>query len=465
MSNASTTVAEMTDANQQIVEKTLAQTNSEQMLKQVRQAGIVGAGGAGFPTYVKLQAKAEIFLVNAAECEPMLKVDQQLMAQHPDKLIRGLLYGMFLTGAKQGIIALKQKYQAAINALTPQLPDNIRIHILPDVYPAGDEVITIWFATGRRVPPAALPISVGVLVNNVQTLMQVADALEQDKTVTQRTLTVNGAVNKALTVTVPIGISLAEVLNLAGGASIANPAYIVGGPMMGKMIEDLNQPVTKTTGGLLVLPQDHILIQRQTRSLDAIMNMARNVCEQCRMCTELCPRHLVGHELSPSEIVKAVCYEKVAQPSVLLSALTCSECGICEAYACPVEISPMRVNRMLKQQFRQQGMKYEGELHPADPMIDYRFVPIKRLVSRLNLEAYNHDAPLQPLNWQPKQVIIPVQQHIGQPSTPIVQVGDSVSQGQCIAMPDEQTLGVAIHASLAGTVRQVSTSSIHIVGE
>ena len=146
------------------VDQIMAQHDTSTLIKKVQEAGIVGAGGAGFPTYVKLQSQAEIFLVNAAECEPLLKVDQQLIPQNPDKLIRGLLYGMKITGATEGIIALKEKYQPAIKALTPLLPSNIRIHILPDIYPAGDEVITIWMATGRQVAAAQLPISIGVLV-------------------------------------------------------------------------------------------------------------------------------------------------------------------------------------------------------------------------------------------------------------------------------------------------------------
>ena len=129
----------------------LTPATAETVRQRVREAGVVGAGGAGFPTHVKLQAQVEIFLVNAAECEPMLKVDQQLMAQQAARLIRGILYGMTATGATEGIIALKEKYRAAIAALTPLLPAQIRLHILPDVYPAGDEVITIWMATGRRV--------------------------------------------------------------------------------------------------------------------------------------------------------------------------------------------------------------------------------------------------------------------------------------------------------------------------
>ncbi|MEI6858528.1 MAG: 4Fe-4S dicluster domain-containing protein [Shewanella sp.] len=456
------TIMEQKIANKACVEQILSLYDKPTLVAKIRDAGIVGAGGAGFPTYVKMQAEAEIFLVNAAECEPMLKVDQQLMALDPSALIRGLLYGMALTKAKEGIIALKEKYQPAIKALTPLLPSNVRIHILPDVYPAGDEVITIWIATGRRVAAGALPASIGVMVNNVQTLMWLSNALENQSPVTTRTLTINGAVNKPLTVTVPIGTSLQQVLDLAGGITITNPAYIIGGPMMGKVSTDLSAPITKTTGGILVFPDDHILVRRQNKSDQDIITAAKTVCEQCRMCTEMCPRHLIGHELPPHEIVKAIGYENVSKPSVLLSALTCSECGICEAYACPVEISPMRLNQILKKQLRSQGARYEGELRPADPMAEYRMVPVKRLVSRLALTDYNKNAPLEPLNWQPDEVTIPVQQHIGAPSRPVVNLNEKVTTDQCIARSDEGTLGVSIHASISGTVSKISDFAITI---
>lgn len=207
----------------------LSNIDAAEIRERVRAAGVVGAGGAGFPTHIKLQARVDTVLVNAAECEPMLKVDQQLMAQQADRLIRGLGYAMTATGAREGIIALKAKYAPAIAALTPRLPEWARLHILPDVYPAGDEVLTIWLATGRRVPPAALPVSVGVVVNNVQTVLNIARAVEQGYPVTRRTLTVNGAVARPLTLAVPLGISLREVLDLAGGATVDDPGFINGG--------------------------------------------------------------------------------------------------------------------------------------------------------------------------------------------------------------------------------------------
>lgn len=438
----------------------LKMLSQQQLVSLAQQNGIVGAGGAGFPTYIKLQSHAEIFLVNAAECEPMLKVDQQLMVADAHDLVQGLRYGMQATGAPQGIIALKAKYKKAIATLTPLLPANIRLHILPDVYPAGDEVITIWLATGRRVPPAQIPISIGVVVNNVQTLINLARAVDEHRPVTHRTLTINGTVARPMTVTVPIGTSMAELLTRAGGTTLPNAAFLNGGPMMGKYVENLNAPVTKTTGGLLAFPADHRLITRRQHSDEQIIAMARTVCEQCGLCTDLCPRHLIGHELSPHKLVKAINYHQFADTSTLTSALTCSECSVCESYACPVDISPMRINQLLKKQLRAAGAHYEGPLHQADPMAEYRMVPISRLITRLDLQPYYHEAPLTELDWIPDQVEIRLQQHIGAPSVPAVTIGDSVNVGDQIATPADDALSVAQHASISGHVIGITPQSI-----
>ncbi len=430
---------------------------------RVSAAGVVGAGGAGFPAHIKLQAQVEIFLVNAAECEPMLKVDQQLMAQQPARLIRGVQYAMKATGAREGIIALKEKYRDAIEALTPLLPSSIRLHILPDVYPAGDEVLTIWMATGRRVPPAALPVSVGVVVNNVQTVLNIARAVEQQYPVTRRTLTVNGAVARPLTVTVPVGMSLRDVLALAGGATVDDPGLINGGPMMGSLVTSLDSPVTKTTGGLLVLPKNHPLIQRRMQDERTVLSVAKTVCEQCRLCTDLCPRHLIGHELSPHLLVRAVNYQQAATPQLLLSALTCSECNVCESVACPVGISPMRINRMLKRELRAQNLRYEGPLNPADEMAKYRLVPVKRLITKLGLSDWYHDAPLTDVAPSTDKTTLLLRQHIGASAVPCVQKGERVVRGQCVADMPSGALGAPVHASIDGIVSDITEHAITVV--
>lgn len=437
--------------------------DAQTIRERVRAAGVVGAGGAGFPTHVKLQAQVDTFLVNAAECEPMLKVDQQLMAVQAERLIRGVQYAMTATGASAGIIALKEKYQGAINALPPLLPAGIRLHILPDVYPAGDEVLTIWMATGRRVPPAALPVSVGVVVNNVQTVLNIARAVEQQYPVTRRTLTVNGAVASPITLTVPIGMSLRDVLALAGGATVDDPGFINGGPMMGGLITSLDTPVSKTTGGLLVLPKSHALIQRRMQDERTVLSVAKTVCEQCRLCTDLCPRHLIGHELSPHLLVRAVNYQQAATPQLLLTALTCSECNVCESVACPVGISPMRINRMLKRELRALNHRYEGPLNPEDEMAKYRLIPVKRLITKLGLSDWYHDAPLAETDYSTDKTTLLLSQHIGASAIPCVEQGEHVVRGQCVADVPSGALGAPVHASIDGIVSEITEQSITVI--
>lgn len=437
--------------------------DAQTIRERVRAAGVVGAGGAGFPAHVKLQAQVDTFLVNAAECEPMLKVDQQLMAVQAERLIHGVQYAMTATGASSGIIALKEKYQEAINALTPLLPAGIRLHILPDVYPAGDEVLTIWMATGRRVPPAALPVSVGVVVNNVQTVLNIARAVEQQYPVTRRTLTVNGAVASPITLTVPVGMSLRDVLALAGGATVDDPGFINGGPMMGGLITSLDTPVSKTTGGLLVLPKSHALIQRRMQDERTVLSVAKTVCEQCRLCTDLCPRHLIGHELSPHLLVRAVNYQQAATPQLLLTALTCSECNVCESVACSVGISPMRINRMLKRELRALNHRYEGPLNPEDEMAKYRLIPVKRLITKLGLSDWYHDAPLAETDYSTDKTTLLLRQHIGASAIPCVEQGECVVRGQCVADVPSGALGAPVHASIDGIVSEITEQSITVI--
>lgn len=429
---------------------------------RVREAGVVGAGGAGFPTHVKLSAQAEIVIVNAAECEPLLKTDQQLIARSPELLVKGLTLAMEATGAQKGIIALKAKYKDAIAALEPLITntEKLEIAIMPDIYPAGDEVITIWLTTGRRVPPGGIPLNIGVVVNNVQTLINVARAIEGTP-VTTRTLTVTGAVKNPVTVTVPIGTAIRDVIELAGGGS-EDLAYINGGPMMGTLIPDLSASVTKTTGGLIALPNDHMLIQRKRKTVENILRIAKTVCEQCSFCTELCPRHIIGHELSPHRLIRAVNYKNVTDPSLVTSALTCSECGVCEAYSCPVGISPLRVNIALKAELRAKGIKYQGELGKEDPMAKHRLIPSSRLLDRLRLRPWYKEAPLSLEVYEPDEVTLKLQQHIGAPAVPVVKVGDAVHVGQLIGEIPEGALGAKVHASIKGTVIHMTPETITI---
>lgn len=258
-------------------------------------------------------------------------------------------------------------------------------------------------------------------------------------------------------------MSLREVLALAGGVTVDDPGFINGGPMMGGLITSLDTPVSKTTGGLLVLPKSHALIQRRMQDERTVLSVAKTVCEQCRLCTDLCPRHLIGHELSPHLLVRAVNYQQAATPQLLLTALTCSECNVCESVACPVGISPMRINRMLKRELRALNHRYEGPLNPEDEMAKYRLIPVKRLITKLGLSDWYHDAPLTETDYPTDKTTLLLRQHIGASAIPCVQQGEHVVRGQCVADVPSGALGAPVHASIDGIVSEITEQSITVI--
>ncbi len=436
---------------------------AEDVLLKIETCGVVGSGGAGFPTHVKYQTKAETVIVNMAECEPLLRVDQQLAERKAVELINGLGYAMEAVFAREGIIAVKEKYHKVIDEIRPLLRDGMRIESLKDVYPAGDEFMTIKMTTGKTVPPGSIPISIGTVVSNVQTLINVAGAME-DKPVTHKTITVTGNVKNPITVTVPIGVTYRQLLKKTGNDINDDDAYIDGGPIMGKMLPGLDFSVTKTSGGLVVLGSEHPLIKIKTQPMDQIMRIAKTVCEQCQMCTDLCPRNIIGHrDLKPHMTIRGVNYGRMTESQVIKGAMLCSDCGICEMYSCPVNISPRRVNQALKQELQKQGVKYDGMLSKEDPLWEARMVPSKQIAKRIGLKNYyDLQAPLQESNLEFDRVQIPLKQHVGAPSEPLVKAGDRVRTGDLIAKIREGQLGANIHASISGTVTAISESGVVI---
>lgn len=435
----------------------------EEIVQKIEACGVVGSGGAGFPTHVKYKTKAETVIVNLAECEPLLRVDQQLAEKNAADLVRGLGFAMEAVSAQEGIIALKEKYHKVVDQLKPLLKDNMRIAYLKDIYPAGDEFMTIKMTTGKTVPPGSIPISIATVVSNVQTLINVANAME-DKPVIHRTITITGNVKNPVTVTVPIGVTFRQLLERTGNAISDEDAFIDGGPIMGKMLTDLDSSVTKTSGGLVVLPKDHVLIKIKTQPMSQIMRISKTVCEQCQLCTDLCPRNIIGHrDLKPHMTIRAVNYGKMTESQVIKGAMLCSDCGICELYACPVNISPRRVNQAIKQELQKQGVKYDGALGNEDPVWESRMVPSKQIARRIGLKDYYYlEAPLQEGILEFDRVQIPLKQHVGAPCDPVVKPGDVVNQGDLIAKIKEGQLGANIHASISGTVTAISDSGIII---
>jgi Na+-translocating ferredoxin:NAD+ oxidoreductase RnfC subunit len=270
----------------------------------VEAAGITGAGGAGFPTHVKFRADAEVVLANGAECEPLTHVDKQLMIHYAPQVVAGLRAAIQATGATRGIIGVKGKSRQAIAALRQALQGatDITISELGNFYPSGDEQVMVYDILGRVVPEGGIPLDVGVVVNNIETLYNVSRAL-QGEPLTHKYVTIIGEVSQPLTVRVPIGVTLGEVLALAGGARTANPSILDGGAMMGHIVESLDEVVTKRTKVLLVLPLQHELSVQRRRPRAAFELRAISACDQCYFCTDYCPRHAQGHRIEPHKLI------------------------------------------------------------------------------------------------------------------------------------------------------------------
>ena len=441
--------------------------DKNKLIELVASAGVVGAGGAGFPSAAKLSASPEVIIVNGAECEPLLKVDQQLAASEAAILAETLDALVAALGAERGIFALKEKYHEALAAIEKEVASRPRLstRALGNYYPMGDEHVLVYEVLGRIVPEGGLPLACGALVLNVETLLNIGRAIFGEGPVINKYVTVTGEVARPATFLVPVGVPISDLIAAAGGATVSDPVAINGGPMMGKLVTNLSDPVTRTTKGIIALSPSHPRASSKTRSMAHMMRTARTACCHCMYCTELCPRYLLGHRLNPDKIMRLASYGHAGEPaSSTGQVVLCCECGLCEQ-ACVMGLQPWRLNHELKGKLSPRIAKEFVKITPKAPnrFRELRRYPIPRLVQKLGLAPYEAiKAPLTPYPGTAKTVKLPLKQHLGAPSAPIVSPGDSVAAGQIIAAPPEGALGAPVHASLAGTVARIEADAIII---
>lgn len=442
-----------------------------QALKQILQEnGIVGAGGAGFPTYAKLDERAEVILMNCAECEPLLKLHRQLLEQHAEEILKTFDMIAQTVGAEEAVIGIKREYKATLKAIDRYIDayPHMRVQLLDSAYPMGDEVVLIYEATGRVIRPGGLPIEEGVAVFNVETVYNVFRAVERQTPVLDKLVSVVGEVEHPLTVRVPIGALIKDVVAYAGAVTAKEPAYLIGGPMMGNL-GDESTAVTKTTNAVIVLDKSHTLIQRKNRNAAIDLKRAASSCCQCETCTSLCPRHALGHPIEPHKFMRSAANKDFQDTNVFLNTFFCSSCGLCENFSCPQGLSPRSLIADYKLGLRKAGVRPPAGVVPA-PVKEsrqYRKVPEERLAARLGLTKYDVEAPLQPDGYWREQahihkVRISLSQHIGAPAVAVVEKGASVTAGQCVAKPG-QGLSVAIHSPVDGTVQEVTDRYITVL--
>lgn len=430
------------------------------MLDKIFAAGVVGAGGAGFPTHVKYKTKAEVFIVNAIECEPLLRTDRYMVETFAPQIVETALRIRDHLGAGRAVIAVKEHNAGMVDALRRAIGDGaVELYLSPSVYPAGDEQNLIYCITGRVVPTGGLPGDVGCVVSNAATVYQVHEALA-GRPVTDKILTIGGAVARPMTVSAPIGTALADLLPLAGGA-LGDCVYIIGGPLMGRVAERLEgEVVTKTTGGLLALPRDAAILPKKEAELSREVKLARAVCCQCSMCTQMCPRNAMGLNVQPHKVMRALAAGNCALIGPEANGVwSCCDCGICTDFACNFGLHPSKMMQVYKGRMREQGRKPVKEVRNAPQGFAAKRLPTSRLMDRLDLSRYDAEAPFAG-TVEVQSVRIPLRMHVGAPCKPAVSPGERVEKGQLIARPEG--LGANIHASIAGTVAEVTAQMIEI---
>lgn len=435
----------------------------EKLSSILRENGIVGAGGAGFPTYAKLSQKADTILMNCAECEPLLKLHQQLLKLHAFEIMKAFALIAETVGAQEAIIGIKKEYTGTIEALNQYIDEfpGMRIHELPGAYPMGDEVVLIYEATGRVVRPGGLPIECGVAVFNVETLYNVYRAVFEHAPVNEKYVTVVGEVANPVTVHVPVGISIGETVSMAGEVTTDDPVYLLGGPMMGSF-GTAAQPVTKTTNAVIVLPRNHPLVLKKQSRFSVDVARAASSCCQCQTCTDLCPRHNLGHPITPHLFMRAAANRDFTDLDPFLDTMFCSSCGVCELYSCPQGLAPRSMIAEYKAGLRQKGIRPPARTAaPVKEAREYRKVPEERLMNRLGLAGYNRPALLRDELCPATEVKVLLSQHIGAPAKAAVSEGDAVEKGQVVAAAADG-LSVNIHAPISGKVVRVSERYIVI---
>jgi Na+-translocating ferredoxin:NAD+ oxidoreductase RnfC subunit len=429
----------------------------------VREAGVVGCGGAGFPAHIKASSRADTVIANGAECEPLLHKDIELLMREAQAVVRGIRLLMESTGAKRGIIGVKKKYAGRLEALSAAARGaGIEVLFLGDFYPTGDEYILVYEATRRLIPPGGIPLNVGVVVSNVESLRNMSRAADGIP-VTSKYVTVAGAVRRAVTLEVPVGTPFSDVIAAAGGAAAADVAAFAGGVMMGTLTTDFDRPVTKTCAGLILLPLTHRLVARKSLTFESMHRIGKSACDQCSYCTELCPRYLLGYDVQPHKVMRSLGFTATGEDFWNTYADLCCSCGLCTLYACPEDLYPKEACDRSKSDSRARGIPphRKGEA-AAHPMYDGRHVPLAQLMKKLGIDGYNVPAPFAEISVEPRSVTFPliqnswqnsgqsVPQNAGQQARALVRTGARVTRGQKIAEYTGDRTGAHIHASIDG---------------
>ncbi|MBO8130664.1 MAG: electron transport complex subunit RsxC [Candidatus Marinimicrobia bacterium] len=324
----------------------LDKLSGDDIVSIIEKAGIVGLGGAAFPTHVKLSPtrnkKIDTFILNGCECEPYLTTDYRMMIEFPEKIIKGIQIIMKALGIRKSYIGIENNKLEAIQIINGYIKDydNIEVSVLKTKYPQGAEKMLIKAILNREVPAGGLPMDVGVIVNNVGTVAAIHDAVVYGKPLIERVVTITGdGIKEPKNLLIPIGTLVKDVIEYCGGLTGNKIKVIMGGPMMGIALGSLDVPIIKGTSGILCLKDDKGFVEKVYP------------CIQCGNCVSVCPMFLIPTRIA--HFSKKALYKEANDYGIL----NCIECGSC-SYVCPshiplvqyIKIGKFMVNRLNKKE-------------------------------------------------------------------------------------------------------------------
>ncbi|MBN1233754.1 MAG: 4Fe-4S dicluster domain-containing protein [Candidatus Coatesbacteria bacterium] len=408
-------------------------------IEDIQKYGIVGCGGAGFPSHIKLMNEVKTFIINAVECEPLLWTDKYLALNHYEEIINGIDYVIRLKKPEKTILCIKDKFYEYFTELIKRL-DNIEVMRMKDYYPAGDELIIINEALGLTISPGKIPKDYGILVNNIETLFHLGNAASKNRKMTRKYLTVTTK-TKSYIVSTPIGTRFRDVLAKLDIKLKENEILIENGLMTGNSISE-DSFINSTTKALIVYNPTRVYNEIVSFSPSRQQRRNFTACIQCSRCTDLCPRYLIGHPLKPHRIMR--CMMNDEKKAIDFGLFLCSDCGLCEIYACPMGIAPRQIIRKLKNELENKGTLHENLLKTNTRK--FRLVSSKSLYKRLAVTSKKPDSNEVCIN--PETVRLQIKSK----GSLLVSNDEKVTEGQPLWKPDN-TFNVWINATISGKIK------------
>lgn len=434
-----------------------------ELKKKIEDCGVVGAGGAGFPSAFKYSEDADTLIINAAECEPLIYTDYYILKTELSKVSAAAEVVMDACKMTIGYLSLKSHTAERLGFSDGELIGNkLRVKVLPNVYPMGDEIILIYETCKKVIAPGALPISEGVIVNNVETLYNIYNAVYGGEAVTEKWLTIGGEVEKPLVIKAYIGTPVSELFSKLNIEIPDGYALIDGGPAMGNIVNPATAVITKTTKALLILPKTAPAVAKKIMSTETALKHASSCCCSCSRCSDLCPRHLVGYSLEPHKIIRAA-NSGMIDPELYKNAQLCSACGICEIVACCNGLSPKRVYTVIKGLMAKNKIRYTHDGSEVKPYgeREYRMIPSDRFMMLLGVKKYDKMPEyLKNFEYMPERAELKMKWHVGAPATPKVKPGDFVCHGDIIGKASDG-ISANIHSPIDGKV--ISADKMQVV--